>query len=64
MLEILNKAELDKFLFERRDNGCTSIPHPTLTDDGLPVNGIWQDNETGEHIIIRYEGDTFWGNSQ
>lgn len=53
-LRIANNEAVDKFLWDHRKNGCTSIPHPTFVEDGLSLNMLWQDNETGEFITIEY----------
>ena len=58
---IVNKAELDQFLWDHRDNGCDSITgtvQGATYSDGSPVvnpmNVAWVDRKTGERFDIVY----------
>ena len=53
--KILNKAELDQFLWDHRGNGCTAVKSPLKDCDGLTYNEAWVDNVTGVRIEIIYD---------
>jgi hypothetical protein len=55
-MNIVNKDELDTFLFEHRDNGCLGVKGDLLDEEGLPVNIAWRDMITGEEMGVEYDG--------
>ena len=53
-MNILNKYEIDEFLFNHRVNGCIGIKGDLLDEESLSYNVAWRDKKTGEEIIIKY----------
>jgi hypothetical protein len=55
-MNIVNKEEVDRFLFEHRENGCIGVKGDLIDSDGLLVNVAWRDMVTGEEVEIKYYG--------
>ena len=61
-----NKAEVDRWLWDHRDNGCRGVkgpPPPDMVYDEdnepvtRPINVAWEDVKTGERIEMIYVRD-------
>ncbi len=54
-MKILNKKEIDQFLWDHRGNGCIGIKDGRTDEEGLAVNTAWMDTVTEEEIEVEYD---------